>query len=518
MSAHPGRWPRRATLALLLAAVAAAQSQPTSGVDALVLAHLQQHGIEPAPVCSDAVFVRRAYLDVIGTLPTAAEARRFLEDRALGKRTALIDALLVRPEFADYQAMRWADTLRIKSEFPINLWPNAVQAYYRWLHDCLRDNVPYDQFARALLTASGSCFRVAPVNFWRAAQDRTPEGLAAVVALTFLGARTAGWPAERRAGLAALFRQVGYKATQEWKEEIVFHDATKATGGTAAPATWLGFLPDGTRVTLSRDVDPRAVFADWLLGPGAPWLARCAANRVWAWLCGRGIVHEPDDFRDDNPPAVPALLDWLAAELIRTRYDLRQLYRTILTSQTWQRADAPRSPRPEAEALFASYPPRRLEAEVLIDAICQITGTGEEYQSPIPEPFTFLPAGQRAIGLADGSITSPFLELFGRPPRDTGLWSERSNQPTAAQRLHLLNSSHVQRKLESGRGLAGLLSGGNPRRTVTEIYLTILSRFPTPEELETLQARSRPATGAPRQAAEDLAWALLNSTEFLFRH
>ncbi len=194
---------------------------PQCKIDELVFKKLKELGMQPAPLCSDAVFIRRVYLDVIGTLPTAEEAKAFLEDKDPKKRSVLIDRLLERKEFADYWAMKWCDLLRVKSEFPINLWPNAVQAYHRWIRTSIRDNVPYDQFVREMLTASGSNFRVPQVNFYRAVQSREPPAIAQAVALTFMGVRPESWPKERWSGMAGFFTQITYKSTEEWKEEIV---------------------------------------------------------------------------------------------------------------------------------------------------------------------------------------------------------------------------------------------------------------------------------------------------------
>jgi hypothetical protein len=516
---------------VLIAALAGAASQaeqrsifesdvelaPHSEIDRLVLGRLKQLDIQPARVCSDAVFVRRVYLDTIGTLPAADEAREFLQDRDPNKRRVLIDRLLERDEFADYWAMKWGDLLRVKAEFPINLWPNAVQAYHRWIRTSIRENLPYDQFVRQMLTASGSNFRAPPVNFYRALQDREPEGIAQTVALTFMGARAEKWPAERLEGMAAFFSKLTYKSTDEWKEEIVQFDPDKQTdrSGGAGPAVF----PDGAAVHLSPDQDPRRVFADWLITPENPWFTRNIANRVWSWLLGRGIIHEPDDIRPDNPPSNPELLAYLEKELIAARYDLKHLYRLILNSQTYQLSCIARSDDPEATANFAFYRLRRLEAEVLIDALNQISGTTEEYSSPIPEPFTFIPDDQRSVALADGSITSSFLEMFGRSSRDTGLESERNNRPSAGQLLHLLNSSHIQRKIEQGPKLRRLLEyRKNADDAVTEIYLTILSRFPTQDELETAQGYGQAGRTAGRDGKVDLVWALITGTEFLYRH
>jgi len=486
---------------------------PTNHIDELVLAVLQQHGIAPAQACADAVFIRRVYLDLIGSVPPPDTVRRFLQEQRPDKRAELINALLVREEFADYWSMQWCDLLRVKSEFPINLWPNAVQAYHHWIRAAVRENMPYDQFARELLTASGSNFREPPVNFYRALQGRDPAAIADAVALTFMGARSSQWPAERRAGLAAFFARISYKTTAEWKEEIVYVNP--------APSNWPAALfPDDAPADLTGAADPRVVFADWLIRPDNPWFARAVVNRIWAWLCGRGLVHETDDIRPDNPPANPALLAYLEQELVQARYDLRHVYRLILTSRTYQQSSIPCSTNPLAEVLCAYYPVRRMDAEVLADALGLLGGVHEQYSSAIPEPFTFVPQDQRTTALADGSITSPFLDLFGRPARDTGLASERNNQPTAAQRMYLFNASDMQRRLERG-GLVrhgGAPAWRNRRVALDTLYLTLLSRYPTPAEVASVEHYATTRGMSRQQVAADVAWALINSKEFLYRH
>jgi hypothetical protein len=491
---------------------------PQNRIDELVFGRLAELGIRPARDCSDAVFLRRAHLDVIGTLPTLDEAKEFLLDRSPNKRRELVERLLARPEFADYWAMKWGDVLRVKAEFPINLWPNAVQAYHRWIRTAIDENTPYDQFARSILTSSGSNFREPEVNFYRGMQSKAPEAIAEAVALTFMGARTENWPKERLEGMAGFFARIGYKETSEWKEEIVFFDTLGVAGGAKAEHPDPVF-PDGTPAVLSPGQDPRQALADWLIAEENPWFAKNVVNRVWYWLLGRGIIHEPDDIRPDNPPSNPELLAWLERELVSSGYDLKHVYRLILNSKTYQLSAIPQSDDPQAGANFASYPIRQLDAEVLIDAICQITGTTEEYSSPVPEPFAFIPEGERSIALADGSTTSPFLELFGRPPRDTGLVSERNTRPTAGQRLHLLNSSHIQRKLQESDKLRLLIqSRRNPQEMVAGIYLTVLSRLPTEKEKQALQAYSESGAASGQEILVDLAWALVNSGEFLNRH
>ena len=496
-----------------------ADPAPQGRIDELVLSKLRQLGIAPARLCSDGVFVRRAYLDVTGTLPTADEARLFLNDRDPDRRRKLVDRLLEREEFVDYWTMKWCDLLRVKSEFPINLWPNAVQAYHRWIRTCVKENMPYDRFVREMLTASGSNFRKPQVNFYRAVQSREPQAVAQAVALSFMGMRPESWPEEQWSGMAAFFSQIAFKPTGEWKEEIVLFDLEQAATEAAARTLQTAAFPEGTPAKLAPGQDPRQDFADWLLTAENPWFARNMANRAWFWLLGRGIVDPPDDIRADNPPSNPELLDFLAQELVASQYDLKHLYRLILNSATYQRSHISSTEDSQGEVNFACYPLRRLEAEVLIDALCQISGTTEQYSSIIPEPYTFIPEDRRSIALADASITSPFLEKFGRSSRDTGLESDRSNRTTAAQRLHMLNSSHIRGKIEGGPKLQPLIhwSREKSEEAITELYLTILSRFPTEDELQIVKTYGQAGSGSGR-VLRDLAWALINSPEFSFRH
>jgi len=520
--------------------------KPASRVDELVFAKLKAVGIQPA-LCADAVFVRRAFLDLTGTLPTAEEARMFIQSSDKNKRTALVDRLLERTTHFDYWAMTWSDILRVKAEFPVKVWPNAAQAYYRWVWKSLADNKPYDQFARELLTSSGSNYRVGPVNFYRAIQNKTPEGIASTVGLVLMGTRVAKWPEDRRAGMAALFSQVGYKPTSEWKEEIVFWDplgSTKVPGCTApgldavakgvtvtnqiarglekpidenGPLT--AVFPDGTKTTIPPDRDPRVVFADWLIRPDNPWFAKAIVNRTWAWAMGRGIVHEPDDIRKDNPPSNPELLAYLEKELVSNDYDLKHLKRLIFTSTTYQLSPVPHSQKPEAEAQFASYRMRRVEAEVLIDAVNQITGSSDLYTSAVPEPFTYIPKTMTAVELADGSVSSSFLALFGRSARATGMMNERINELASPQWLHMLNSATIQSKLQNGPKLKALIAaGGNAKNIAERLYLTILSRFPTEADIQAAEEYAKAGVAKGRDLWLDLAWALINSPEFLMRH
>lgn len=482
-------------------------------IDQLVFAALRREGIAVARPCSDAVFVRRVYLDVLGLPPTAEEADAFLKDSQAGKRAALIDVLLDREEHIDYWTMRWCDLLRVKSEFPINLWPNAVQAYQRWIHEAVRTNRPLNGIARQLLTASGSNFRAPAANFFRAVQGRGTQPVAAAVVQTWMGSRIETWPADRRAGVEAFFSRLLYKATAEWKEEIVCHDP-------ASSGPLKAVLPDGREVVVPEGTDPRVEFANWLLAPGNRWFTRAAVNRNWAWIFGRGIVHEPDDIRPNNPPSIPGLLEHLEEELIAAGYDEKQLLRKILNSRVYQLSSIPRSDHKRGPAMFAAYPVRQLEAEVLLDALCALTGTEEGYQSPIPEPFTYIPPTARSVNLADASITSPFLELFGRCQRDTGRLMERTTPMSGAQRLHLLNSSHVQAKIERGSRLKAVLQPHrrDPAALVRAIWMECLSRPPTAEEARVAMSALAGEREAFKKGTDDLVWALINSKEFLHRH
>jgi len=482
-------------------------------LDALVFRHLHELNLKPANLCSDAVFLRRAYLCVIGSLPTEEEARSFLEANNPDRRERLIDELLERDEFADYWAMKWGDLLRVKAEFPIKLWPNAAQAYHRWIYTSVRDNKPFHHFVRELLVANGSNFREGEVNFYRAMQDRSPLGIASTVALTFMGERADRWPKKKLDALSGFFSQISFKQTGEWKEEIVYFDPAADKQGLASGA----ISPDGRPVRFETGKqDPRVVFADWLLRPENASFSRNISNRVWAWLMGRGVVHEADDHRADNPPSNLALLEFLQREFVTSRCNMKNLFRLILNSKTFQLSSIPAQDTPEAAANFAHYPLRRMEAEVLIDALNLITLTEESYSSPIPEPFTFIPEDVRAIQLPDGSITSSFLELFGRPPRDTGFEAERGRNTTPAQRLHLLNSSHVLRKIKACPLVTEARAGKSAEMT-QKIYLTVLSRPPTAGELAAIMGHSTAITGA-KEIAEDLVWALINQPEFFYIH
>lgn len=488
-------------------------------LDAPVLKRLAEKGIPPAPICSDAVFLRRVYLDLIGTLPTVEETRTFLADEAPDKRAALVDRLLDRPEFVDYWAMKWSDTLRVKAEFPINLWPNGAMVYHRWIRESFRVDKPLDRFARELLLGSGSNFRNPPANFYRASQSRDARSIAAAVALTFLGARLGDWPQERQDQLVAFFSRVAFKPSAEWKEEIVYWDDTPLDLAELV-------FPDGQKVAVAEGVDPRVLFADWLLRAENPVFARVVVNRAWNWMLGGGIVDPPDDFRDDNPPSNPELLDVLATEFVRANYDWKQLLRLICNSRTYQQSSFGRGDHPEAAALFAFYPVRQIDAEVLQDMLRQVLVVPLGYSSDVPEPYTNVPDWRRTIMLADASITHPFLETFGRPSRDSGMDADRNLRPSVSQRMFLVNSSDMMLWIERSWRLrsaanaeAAARKGEQRHKVIGEyLYLTLWSRYPTEEEAEKVREQYAVKGRNETAAFQDLLWTMLNSKEFLCRH
>jgi len=484
---------------------------PSNEIDRFVLARLKKETIPPAPLCSDEVFIRRVYLDMTGRLPAPAEVLSFIRDKQSDKRARLIENLLEHKDFVDYWAMKWADVLRIKAEFPINLWPNAAAVYHRWVCQAIRNNMPYDRFARALLTASGSNFREPPANFFRAVQSRTPSGLAEAVALTFMGTRISSWPEKDRKTLEMFFSAFGYKKTAEWKEEIVYWTREPL------PVSEI-IMPDGKKVYLSPEKDPREVFADWLIRKDNPWFTRAIVNRVWYWFFGRGLIQEVDDIRPDNPPVNPELLDYLAEELVKFSYDLKHLFRLILNSRTYQQSCFGRHSL--SEKYFACYPLRPLEAEVLEDIFRQLFQIKVSYSSDIPEPYTYIPEQNRTITLFDGSITSPFLLTFGRPPRDTGLASERNQEPAESQRLFLINSSRLNERIRNNKMVqtfSEIVSPDSQTAALNLIWLTLLSRLPTAGEIAAINQYGQTKKNRA-EVLQDIIWALINTGEFSCRH
>ncbi len=515
---------------------------PKNEIDNILKKEWSRQKLLPARRTTDYIFIRRVYLDLVGALPSTQEVLDFVDDNNKNKRLLLINKLLKSENFATYQSLRWCDTLRVKSEFPINLWPNAVQAYHLWIFNSLKQSLSYDKFAWQLLTSNGSNFRQPQVNFYRAIQGQEPITIAKAAALTFMGTRLENWKENDRNEFIKLFSRVSYKKTSEWKEEIVSMDHSKNSLMTVK-------LPGNQTITVKPGQDPRREFARWLIKPNNQWFARNAVNRIWFWLFGRGIVNEPDDFRlSTNPkrinygnrPASPELLDYLAKEFVKSGYNSKHIFRLILNSSTYQQSSVARSTTNKAQKYFAVYPIKKIPAEVMCDIIHSFTKEKPKYVSVIPEPFTYIPPTNKTISLADGSITSSFLEQFGKSPRDTGKLSERSQNTTYNQRLFMLNSSMTHRSLINSRAIResmNLLKREYKMGSIDSIYIAILGRPATKEEKEIISdslgvkawsknkrvktkknnSKKRPQI-IPWQSERDLIWTLLNTKEFVFNH
>jgi len=482
-------------------------------IDRLVDAKLNKLNIRPSGLCDDATFLRRVHLDLIGTLPTAKEARRFLADKRPDKRRRLVDALLQRPEFADYWALKWADLLRVDRQA---LGFKGAYAYYKWIRDAIAENKPYDRFATELITAEGP-LRDAPAgHLFQVIKD--PGKLAGTISQVFLGIRIEcaqchhhpfdRWSQTDYFGMQAYFTQVKFKQTQRGTaltslaEKPTRHPRTKIPVyahplGTANPEK----SPEGDR---------RRLFAAWLTSPKNPWFAKNLVNRVWAHLLGRGIIDPVDDVRSTNPPSNPELLDALAADFVRNGYDVRQLIRRITASRTYQLSSQTNPTNRRDEQNYSRALFKRLEAEVLLDAVCQVTG--------VPEKFHGMPSGYRAIQLWDSHVPHKFLKLFGRPVRSSACECERVSAPTVSQVLHVLNSPKIHRKLSHFGGRIAQLVRRFPRDEdlVEELYLTIYCRFPTKQERQATVRHLERHSRNRRRAAEDLAWSMINTVEFLF--
>ncbi len=482
-------------------------------IDTHVYRRLRQLDILPSDVCDDATYLRRAYLSLIGTLPTADEARGFLSDDSPNRRARLIDELLERREFADYWALFWSDLLRVDRQV---LGHKAAYEYYRWIRESMLINKPLDQFARELLTAEGPLAENPQGNFFKVHADS--GSAASAVSQIFLGTRIEcaqchhhpfdRWSQADYAGMQALFAQVKRKGSP-WGE-VLFAEGDPVTkhprSGEPITAHPLG-EPSPEK---SPEGDRRRVLADWLASPENPFFARNIANRVWARMMGRGLVEPVDDVRATNPPSNPQLLDALAQHFIDSGYDLRELIRTIAASRVYQQSPEPNPTNAADEQNFSRAYWKRLDAEVLLDAVCQVTG--------MPEKFEGVASGGRAIELWDSQVSHYFLKLFGRPVRQSVCECERIVEPSVAQVLHLMNSERVLDKIAHQRGQVARLVRKieDDGQLVDQLYLSAFSRFPAADERQAAVDYLQSASAGRRAAAEDLTWSLLNSMEFVF--
>ena len=450
-----------------------------------------------AEQCSDEVFLRRAYLTVTGALPSNQDCIKFLDSTDPKKREKLVNRLLNSELGLKYMQMHWGDILRIKSEFPSNLWPNGVQAYNRWVYEQLFYNVPYDKMVRDLLLSQGSNFRAPAANFYRGFQKRTPENFYANINLLFLGNR------ECKDNGYLCFKQIKFKGTKEWKEEIIYLDYHKEL-------PWQKIvLEDGTQIQLTKDSDWREAYVNWLTSPKNRRFAEVMVNRIWYWVFGKGLVHEPDNWCASNPPSDPKRLKELTDYFIKSKYNVRSLMKKILMSKEFHSEMAPNG----------FYQPQRLPAEVIVDAISTATGVWNTYSSRVPEPFTFYPPQTRATHLGDATVSSSDLELFGKVSRDVSLESQRNNSITSRQLLYLMNSSVVERRIRRSPVIKRILNNNTDVQSVAnEITLRVLSRRATAEEIELYKAYQQKNNLALNELAYDLMWMQINSNEFLYNH
>lgn len=447
--------------------------------------------------CSDEVFYRRVNLTVTGALPSPQSCEKFLDNKDTRKREKTINWLIQSELGLKYMQMHWGDILRVKSEFPSNLWPNGVQAYNRWIYEQLLNNVPYDEMVRKLLLSQGSNFRSPAANFYRGFQKRTPENFYANINLLFLGKR------ECKDNGYHCFSQIKFKDTKEWKEEIIYLDYYK-------DLPWHQIvLEDGTTLKLKHNTDWREEYVNWLTSPNNRRFAEVMVNRMWYWVFGKGLVHEPDDWREDNLPSDPEKLKELTDYFIAKKFNLRALLKKILMSEEFNSKMAPEG----------FYVAQRLPAEVIIDAMASVTGRWDTYTSRVPEPFTYYPPQTRATHLGDATVSSTELELFGKVSRDVSLESQRNNAISSRQLLYLMNSSVLEKRIRKSPVVKKICEQNTTVQQVANaITLRVLSRRATPKEVELYTKYMADNTLSLNELAYDIMWMQINSNEFLYNH
>lgn len=488
-------------------------------IDAAVFAKLKTLGMPASKLCDDGSFIRRATIDIAGRLPTSSETEAFRADKSPSKRDALVDRLLADPGYADYFATKWSAILRNKRRTPDYI--HGTFAFHDWIRESLNRNLPYDEFVRSILAASGEISDNPAVAWYREVKDVEQE--VEDSAQLFLGLRIQcarchhhpfeKWSQRDYYGFSAFFSRVNRKATAHSSEVRVYHKLGQASAvnpksGEQLAPTGLG----GPPLDIPAQRDPRQALVDWMVEARNPFFARALVNRYWKHFFSRGIVEPEDDMRVTNPASNPELLEGLAGHFVSHGYDLKDLVRTICTSSTYQLSAEPNAYNANDKQNFSRFYPRRLAAEVLLDALDTVSGT--------PTQFGGLPSGTRAVQLPDSGVGNYFLTVFGRPESSSACECERSQEANLAQSLHLLNSSEVQNKLTSGTSTAARLAGDAKRPLETkirELYMAVYARPPAADELALARAhigRSK----SPQQAYEDIVWALVNTKEFLFTH
>lgn len=495
-----------------------AKSPKRNFIDQMVLAKLELLKLPPSPRCSDSEFIRRAYIDTIGLLPTLEETKSFIANPSPDKRDRLIEELLSRPEFVDYWSYKWSDLLLVSSA---KLRPAAMWSYYKWIRDQVAANTPWDQFVRGILTARGSTLEDGAANFYVLHDD--PISLTETASLAFMGMSIncahchnhplEKWTNNQYFAYANLFARVRKKMGPGDGEQIIFSDTQ---GELIQPLTGKPQPPsplDGTPMKFDDPSDRREKLADWMVSPQNPYFTRCIVNRVWANFMGVGLVEKVDDLRLTNPASDEPLLSALAADLAKNHYDLKTLMRLILQSETYQRSSQALKENAGDTRLYSHYYPRRIMAEALLDSMSQVLAA--------PTSFPGYPAGWRAMQLPDSNIDSYFLKSFGRADRVATCVCERTDDPSMAQVLHIANGNTLNAKLAAkGNRIDQYITKQTPmEQVIEEAYLWALSRPPTDAERSRLLPVLNSASDKDkRQVIEDLFWSLLSSNEFLFDH
>jgi hypothetical protein len=510
-----------------VSAEAYAQFPRRNYIDDYVVAKLKTLHIQPSPVADDATFLRRAYLDAAGILPTPAEAEAFLADKSPGKRQKLIDTLLERDEFVDYWAYKWSDLLLINSKL---LKPDEMWSFYRWIRESVRQNKPWDKFALEIFTGSGDTRSNGALNYY--VLHKNPIDLAETSTEAFMGQRVTcarchnhpleKWTQTQYYSFANLFARVGVKNGNSPGDVVVF---AKTSGDVDHPRLARPLPPaplDGQAIPLDSPIDRRLVFAKWLVNKDNPYFARNLVNRVWANFYGRGLVNPPDDLRSTNPASNEELLAAVSKDFVDHGYDVKYLIRTIMNSGTYQLSAESNATNQNDDIFYSKYIVRRLPAEVILDVLSEVTG--------VPSVFPGYPAGTRAMQLPDSKVPSPFLNTFGRPLRDVCDSSERTSDPTVGQALSIINGDTLNKKLSAPEGTLALLQkiALSNARIVEHLYLSAYTRYPTEQEeqeLVTALNKASAVKGTPamqqeaqREALQDMLWAMLTSKEFMFNH
>ena len=493
----------------------------TNYIDQLADEKLHKLRIIPSGTCSDPDFVRRIYIDVLGVMPKPEEVKSFLADANPKKREALVDQLLQRKEFTEVWVMKWSELLQVRSGVNNNTAPFYKNAllYYNWLQDKIAKNQPLNEIVVELLSASGGTVSNPAVNYYQTEID--PIKVTENVAQVFMGMRIQcaqchnhpfdRWTLDDYYGWKSFFMQIGRKQTDDPQEVIVYNskggDATHPVTGARVPPKFLG----GAAPELKPGEDRRVAMAKWIASPENTFFSRNIANIIWQHFTGVGVVDPVDDVRISNPPSNPELLDALAKRLVEYNFDMRKFVKDIVMSMTYQRSSLTNDSNVGDKRNFAHAMVRRVRAEVLLDAISQVTNT--------PNKFQGLPLGARAVQIADGAVTNYFLTTFGRASRTTVCSCEVKMEPTLSQALHLMNGDAVHQNIKRGNVVGSLIKEGKPDKEIVEdLYFRCFGRLPLEKEMKSINQALAESSDGRQPVLEDVFWALLNSKEFYFNH